>query len=223
MAHDLRAPLRAMQGFSRALLDEFEAGFPPEARDYFRRIMSAAERMDRLINDLLQFVRVSGSPVAPVPVNPRDVLMNVLRDVNSNIHQAGATVDVQVSEEPVLATEMLLQQIFTNFVTNGLKFVRPGVPPRLTIRSEPVDDGTRILFEDNGIGIAIEHQHRIFQLFQRLHTEAEFAGTGIGLAFVKQAAERIGAEVGMSSEAGAGSKFWIDLQRPAEKSAGQGG
>jgi signal transduction histidine kinase len=114
----------------------------------------------------------------------------------------------------VMAHRPVLGQVLTNFLTNSIKFVAPATPPRIRIWSAEGEAGmTRVWVEDNGIGIALEHQDRIFRAFERLHGGSKYPGTGIGLAIVAKAAERLGGRVGVESQAGSGSRFWIDLAR----------
>jgi signal transduction histidine kinase len=103
-------------------------------------------------------------------------------------------------------------QILTNLFTNGVKFVAPGVQPRIQVRTERRDGRIRLWVEDNGIGIAPEHHKRIFTMFERLHTTRDYPGTGIGLTIVKRAVERMGGSVGLESTAGRGSRFWVELK-----------
>jgi signal transduction histidine kinase len=115
----------------------------------------------------------------------------------------------------MMGHEASFTQCLTNLLSNAVKFVAPGVTPQVRVYSEPVDGQVRLWVEDNGIGIDAAGQERLFKIFQRLHPQTEYEGTGIGLAIVRKAVERMGGKVGVKSQAGNGSKFWIQLPAPA--------
>jgi signal transduction histidine kinase len=133
-------------------------------------------------------------------------------DSYPDLHEAGATILVQSSIPPVIANTAALTQCISNLLSNAVKFVAPGIAPRVVVRAEKKSDYVRLWFEDNGIGISEEGQKRIFRLFQRLNPAAQFEGTGIGLTIVRKAVERMGGNVGVESQPGAGSQFWIELK-----------
>jgi signal transduction histidine kinase len=163
--------------------------------------------------------------------------------VNSypNLHPPAADITIELEDVVVLGNESLLTQCFGNLLDNAVKFVAPGVHPRVRVWAEsvrsaaramrsdeeqtslpPAAAGTpaaafvRVWVEDNGIGVATEAQERIFAMFQRMHHESEYPGTGVGLAIVRKAVERMNGRVGLESEPGHGSKFWLELPQPAE-------
>ena len=213
VAHDLRSPLRAMTGFSEALLEEYSTTLDATGRDYARRIFDSAKRMDLLIQDLLAYSRLSRGDIVlqPVPLGP--VMRDILHQMSPELLERRACVKLEEPLPAVNAHPVLLTQILTNLVSNAIKFIGPGVDPEVRIRAEASDDVVRLWVEDNGIGIAPEHHERIFRVFERLHLQERYPGTGIGLAIVRRAAERLRGEVGVESEPGKGSKFWISLKR----------
>jgi PAS domain S-box-containing protein len=215
VSHDLRAPLRTMQGFSRALLEDCADGLDEIGRDYARRIIAGATRLDELIRDLLAYSRVTREEIELRPVSLDKTADDVLAQLRGPIAEAGASVEAARPLGSMLGHPAILTQALSNLVGNALKFVPAGIPPRVAIRSESRDGGRRLRLwvEDNGIGIAPEHRERIFQVFQRLHGVAEYAGTGIGLAIVRKGIERLGGAVGVESETGVGSRFWIELAK----------
>ncbi|MGZ8919855.1 MAG: PAS domain S-box protein [Limisphaerales bacterium] len=217
VAHDLRAPLRGMQGFAHALMDDYQSKLDQEALDYLGRIMSSAERMDALIQDLLEYSRLSGSDLTFRSVPVKDVVQNALERHAGDIQKTRAEVQVQLERGFVKAHPATLENAMSNLVANALKFSRPGIAPKLTIRAIDKGEMVQISVQDNGIGIAPEHHGRIFRVFERLHGEQSFPGTGIGLAIVKKGVERMGGRVGVESEAGEGSLFWIELPKAAEE------
>ncbi len=221
IAHDLRAPLRTMQGFAQLLAENHAASLSPEGRDYANFINSAAQTMDHLLADLLDFSHVSQQKIELVPVNLDQALSEVLEVCETEVRRSGAQVENLPPWPVVLAHPTTLRQVLVNLLGNALKFVS-GTAPHIRIRSEERPGGiVRIWIEDNGIGIAPEFHERIFQVFQRLHTE-QYNGTGIGLAIVQKGVERMGGRTGLVSAPGKGSKFWIELcQVAARPPAGQ--
>lgn len=208
IAHDLRAPLRHIHGYTEFVVERAD----PEARRFAERIMAASRRMDHLIADLLQFSRLTLDEIAPVPVAPSALLAQVIADLDPLIRETKARVDVEASLPAVLGVPGPLCLIFSNLLSNALKFTPPGVPPWVRVRAEPREGWVRLVVEDDGIGVAPAYQARIFEVFQRLHTEDQFPGTGIGLAIVRRAAERMGGCCGVDSSPGRGSRFWVDLK-----------
>ena len=210
VSHDLRGPVRAMHGFSDALLSDYQAQFPAEAVDYLNRIKNAATRMDALIRDILDYSRVTKSDLAlsEVELDPlvRSIIQNY--DVLGPPH---ANVEVQSPLGTVIAHEGCLTQCISNLLVNAVKFVPGGKRPEVKVTSEKNGVRVRLWIKDNGIGIDPSHHDRIFQMFGRVNNPSSYEGTGIGLTIVKKGVERIGGTVGLESELGKGSRFWIEL------------
>jgi len=220
VSHDLRAPLRAMQGFAQALNEDFADRLGPVAQDYTRRIVAAACRMDTLIQDLLAYSRLSRAQMLLQPLDLRSVMAQIRTHTEGEFRDREASVEVAIPEAfpHVMAHPTTLVQVVTNLLTNAVKFVGPGVRPHVRVWAEERDEWGRLWVEDNGIGIAQEHQDRIFRVFERLHGSEMYPGTGIGLAIVAKGTERMGGRAGVESTPGKGSKFWIELpkgDRPA--------
>jgi PAS domain S-box-containing protein len=213
VAHDLRAPLRAMRGFSQVLLEDFGERLDDTGTDYLQRIVSSAQRMDSLIQDLLAYSRLSRVELVAEPVDLRMLAATVLHYFSEEIREKQAKVTVARDLPCVLGHETTLSQVLGNLLTNALKFVRPGVVPEIQIYTTQRGDRVRLWVEDNGIGIADEHRERIFGIFERLHENSAYPGTGIGLAIVRKGAERMGGTAGVESVAGKGSRFWIEVRK----------
>lgn len=211
VAHDLRAPLRAQQGFASALLDEFGDQIGEAGRDYAKRIQSAATRLDVLVNDLLSYSRVSRLDLPLSAVNLREVISAVIENTRSEIERRNATVTLHGDLGGVWANPTILDMAISNLLWNALKFSKPGAAPQVTISAQRAARTTRLSVIDNGIGIDPAHHHRIFGLFHRLHDEGAYPGTGVGLAIVKRGVERIGGKVGIESDGKSGSCFWMEL------------
>ena len=215
ISHDMRGPLRAMQQYSKILFEDFEHELKPEAAEYLSRIMRGAHRLDRLIQDVLTYSRAARVAMPIVPVD----LDKLVRDI---VQQYPAfqppTADVQVTGPlpKVLGNEASLTQCISNLLANAVKFVKKGETAKVRVFPGYQNGSVQICFEDNGIGIAPENQQRIFNIFERIHHDREYEGTGIGLSIVKKTVERMGGDVGVQSEVGRGSTFWIKLQ-PAKE------
>jgi two-component system CheB/CheR fusion protein len=210
IAHDLRAPLRAVQSFTEVLLEDYGNKFDKQGREFAQRIVAAATRMDLLINDLLAYAKLSHSqlPVAPMDLN--DELKRVREHLGPQLSTQNG--ELTVLDLPlVFANQIVMDQVLANLISNSLKFVAPGVKPKIEIGSEKTNGAmARIYVQDNGIGIPAEHRERVFGLFQRLHHE-EYPGTGVGLAIVKKGIERMGGNVSIDSSSKGGTRFVIEL------------
>jgi len=211
VSHDLRAPLRSMQGFTQALLEDYSEQLDPLAQEYASRIVAAAQRMDRLILDLLAYSRLGRSELQLQPVPIKSVVQDVLAHMEAELRDRNAHVMVEDPLPEVQGNRVTITQVVTNLLTNAIKFVPREVQPRLRIWGEEHDRVGRLWIEDNGLGIAPEHQERIFHVFERLHGTEAFPGTGIGLAIVRKGVERMGGRAGVESELGKGSRFWVEL------------
>lgn len=211
VAHDLRAPLRGMQGFAKALLEDYGAQLDETGRDYARRVVAAAARLDRLIQDLLAYSRLSRDDLHLEPVDLDKVVRDVIAGMDEELRARRARVELRSPLPSVTAHRATLDQVIWNLLDNAVKFVAPGVQPCVLIWPERRDNRVRLWVQDNGIGIAQQHHARIFHVFERLHGTEAYPGTGIGLAVVRKAMERMGGVAGVESELGRGSRFWIEL------------
>jgi signal transduction histidine kinase len=211
VSHDLRAPLRSMSGYARILLDDYADKLDEDGRDYLRRIENAGARMDRLTQDILTYSRISRTAVQLEPV-PLQTLISEIIEQHRHDHP-DATYLIDGPLPIVLGNEALLTQVVSNLMSNATKFVAPGVLPRIRIRAETIDGSARLWFEDNGIGIAPGNQSRIWGVFERLHPKGSYAGTGIGLAIVRKAVEKMKGAAGLESDGTCGCRFWIQLSR----------
>jgi len=210
MIHDMRGPLRAMAGYAQLLDGNEEHCEPAEAREYARRIGVAAVRLDNLVKDALNYTTILPQQL---PIEPVDLsrLLRGLIESYPNLHPDTAEIRLEEPLPIVLGSESLLTQCFSNLLGNAVKFVAPGARPQIRVRAEPArDQSVRIWVEDNGVGIPDNVRERLFRMFQRFNTDYE--GTGIGLAIVRKVAEKMGGSVGVESEVGKGSRFWVQLR-----------
>ena len=211
IAHDLRAPLRALAGFSGQLFNDYEAALDDAGKDYLSRIRTAAARMDQLILGLLEFGRLNTAELQAEILQLPPLIRKALAPFEAEISSRQAQVQLKEPLLPVRASGMMLEQILANLLGNALKFVPPELPPRVEIWTELHDGQVRVCVKDNGIGIKTEHAVKLFQPFVRLVNGADYPGTGIGLAIVRKGVERMGGRVGVESQLGHGSCFWIEL------------
>jgi PAS domain S-box-containing protein len=212
VAHDLRAPLRALHGLGDILLQDYvDRPLDQEGREYLEKISQASRRMDTLIQDLLSYAQLRSEEIPNEPIDLRRLAVGVVGLMSEDIRNRGARVDVLEGSALISANPVLLGQAVMNLLSNALKFVSPGVTPTVQMRVERRGDRARLSVQDNGIGVAREHTGRIFGLFQRLNRLEDYPGTGIGLALVRRAVERMGGSVGVASTPGVGSTFWIEF------------
>ncbi|HEX3801018.1 MAG TPA: ATP-binding protein [Verrucomicrobiae bacterium] len=212
IAHDLRGPMRAQNGFAQILLEEYGDALGDTGRDLTMRIQAAAKRQENLIDDLLAYSRVSRDEMSVNRENLHRIVSDVCEEMSYFIKEAKAELTLEPFDFKVRAHEMSLRLAITNLLSNALKFRKPGGTPRIEIHAERNGECTRLWIMDNGIGIAPEYFEKIFEVFQRLHKTSEYPGTGVGLAIVKKAVERMGGRVGLEAEESVGSRFWIELK-----------
>jgi signal transduction histidine kinase len=211
IAHDMRAPLRSMRGFSTLLCHDYGDKFDDTARDYLRRIDTSAARLDALITDVLNYSKVVRADLKLELVDT-EKLVTEITESYPNLQPPNAQIVIHAPLPQLLANPAALTQVISNLLGNAVKFVPPGVKPRVVVRGETRGELARLWFEDNGIGISPQGQAKLFQMFQRLNRTEAYEGTGIGLAIVRKAIERMGGRAGVESEPGHGSRFWIELK-----------
>jgi signal transduction histidine kinase len=211
VSHDLRAPVRAMQCYAEVLMEDYGDSLDEHAKKYLGRIINGGMRMDRLIQDILTYSRLSRREMKLHPIS----LDKLTRDIVQQYTDAGLASAPEIIVEGQLANvighEASLSQAISNLLNNAVKFVAPDTQPKIRVRTERRNDDVRLWIEDNGIGIKPEYQHRLFSVFERVHPEKNYEGTGIGLAIVRKGVERMGGRAGVESDGVNGSKFWIQL------------
>ncbi len=212
IAHDLRAPMRAMQGFSQLLIEDHAPKLEDSARNYLNRINASSVFMDKMIMDLLAFGRAGRSEIQLEAVSVDKAWQAALFQCANEIEQSRAHIPTCQPLPTVQANEATLTQVLANLLSNGLKFIAPGVEPRIRFRTEDRGENVRLWVEDNGVGIPPLHHERVFRVFERLEG-ARYPGTGIGLSIVRKGVERMGGQVGLESEPDQGTRFWIELRK----------
>ncbi len=211
VSHDLRAPLRAINGFSRILLDEYTPGFNSEAGRYLQMIRDNAKQMGYLIDDLLTFSRLSRSALKKQPVHPNDLVRQVLTDL---CHEENRHVEISISDLPICqADPTLLKQVWVNLLANALKFTQQRETALIEVGCQQIDGELVYLVKDNGVGFDMQYAHKLFGVFQRLHRAEEYEGTGVGLAIVQRIIHRHGGRVWAEGEVNKGATFYFTVGR----------
>lgn len=210
ISHDLRSPIRAVQGYSHYLAERLADRVDPESRGMLERIGQAAVRLDHLIRDLLSFASIGREEVELEAVDLDGIVAHVAEEYPE---LAKARVRARPPLGQVLAQSSLMIQVLSHLLGNAVKFIPKDRTPEIDVWTDRCGEGKlQISVQDNGIGIPREAWGRVFQPFVRLQSSSEFEGTGIGLAIVKRAVERMGGRVGVESEPGKGSRFWVELE-----------
>jgi signal transduction histidine kinase len=211
VSHDMRSPLLAMQGFSQALREEYADRLDKTGLDYLSRIERGSRRLDMLVQDVLAFSKVSKDNAQLVPINLRHLVAEII-DGAPEYKLPKADVRNQLEGTQVLGHEALLIQVLGNLLSNAVKFRKANMTPVVTVSSERFHARLKVLVADNGIGIEDVDRERVFRIFERLNPKTQYEGTGIGLAIVKKAIERMGGAVGVYPNAAAsGCTFWFEL------------
>ena len=211
VSHDLRAPLRSISGFAQIIDRRHKNSLNEEGRHYFDNIIKASSQMGNLIDDLLKLSRLGRKSIKSGNVSLDDVLEAALETLSAQIQKTGARINLPEQMPVIQGDFTLATHIFINLLENAVKYHKPDESPRIDIGFEVKDQYVMVSVADNGIGIASEYHEKIFNIFQRLHSEADYPGTGIGLAAVKKALQMMGGEVTVISEPGKGSIFTVKL------------
>jgi PAS domain S-box-containing protein len=212
IAHDLRAPLRAVNSFAQVLLEDHLAPQDALGRAFADRLKQSAQRMDGMIEDLLAYSRLTRVDLALESIGLGALVDQVTREMAPELAERKAEVLLEGHFHSVRAHGPTLARALTNLIGNATKFVARGRSPHVRIRSERLGDRVRLWVEDNGIGIPPEYHEKIWGVFERLHKSEEYPGTGIGLAIVRKAMERMGGRAGLESEPNNGSRFYLELE-----------
>ena len=210
VSHDLRAPLRAITGFSEMYLTNYGQDVPPAGRQLLQRVVDGAARMDQLIEDLLSFCRYSRQPLLKGRVKLDAIARKVVEELQ--LREAGRNVEWRLGELPECNGDAsLLQQVLTNLLSNAFKFTRQRDPAIIEVGCSEVDGAAVLFVRDNGAGFDMRHVDKLFGVFQRLHSAKEFEGTGVGLSIVQRILQRHGGRIWAQSEPDRGATFFFTL------------
>ena len=213
VSHDLRAPLRAISGFAEIIARRHRADLNEEGQHYVDNIVQASKRMGELIDDLLMYSRLGRGGVRRRPVALSEICEALTSDFTARIADINGTLIYPDDLPTVLGDKTLLTQIMTNLLENAITYHKPGIGPRVDVSYLHEGNSIILRVNDNGIGIPPEYQDKIFSIFQRLHSQDEYPGTGIGLATVKKAVDLLGGEVWVESKVDEGSTFFLKLPK----------
>ena len=214
VSHDLKAPLRGIDGYSRLLLAEHRDQLDDEGRQFLSHIRQATQHMGVLIDDLLAYSRLERRELTMTVLPLASVVEGVLAGMRADLAAAGVELETRI--DPALRAQGDAQGLtiaLRNLVDNALKFSRKRKPPRIVIEARSTADGVQLSVRDNGVGFDMKFHDRIFAIFQRLHRAEDYPGTGIGLAIVRKAMERMGGRAWADSQPGAGSTFTLELPK----------
>jgi PAS domain S-box-containing protein len=211
VSHDLRAPLRAIDGFAGILLEEHATGLGDEGRGYLQRVANAARHMGHLVDDLLRFSQLGRQPLQKRLVDVGQVVERALEQLQAS--REGRHVDIMVGTLPgCLGDAALLEQVFVNLIGNAIKYTERKDPARVEVGCQTIEGGPPVYYvKDNGAGFDMRYADKLFGVFQRLHRSDEFEGTGIGLAIVQRIVHRHGGRIWPAAEVGQGATFSFTL------------
>ncbi len=214
VSHDLRAPLRAVDGFSQSVLEDYGAQLPPEGRHDLQTIREGAQRMGTLIDDLLTFSRLSRAPLKEQSVDTQEMVRNVMDDLNSE--RQGREIEFKVEELPGCRGDpSLLKQVWVNLLSNAVKYTRQRNPAVIEVGCKMEQEKVYFV-RDNGAGFNMKYVHKLFGVFQRLHRADQFEGTGVGLAIVQRIIHRHGGRIWAEAELDRGATFYFTLKERTE-------
>jgi light-regulated signal transduction histidine kinase (bacteriophytochrome) len=211
VSHDLRAPLRGIDGWSLALLEDYHDQLDPQARQYLDTVRAEAQRMGQLIDDMLQLSRVTRSDMQSIPID----LSAMAQTVAARLQTEQPVRQVELVIQPGLAARgdpRLLEIVLTNLFSNALKFTGPRLTPRIEFGQTEIEDRQAFFVRDNGVGFDMAFAQKLFGAFQRLHKLSEFPGTGIGLATVQRIIHRHGGRAWAEAQVGQGATFYFTLE-----------
>jgi light-regulated signal transduction histidine kinase (bacteriophytochrome) len=210
VSHDLRAPLRAVDGFSQALLEDYGPQLAEEGRHYLKNVREGAQRMGELIDDLLTFARLSRQPLKKRTVDTGSLVREVLTEIN--MPRDGRETAVEIGElASCEGDRALLKQVWVNLLSNALKYTRRRETALIAVGCKSEQQETIYFVRDNGTGFDMKYAHKLFGVFQRLHRVEEFEGTGVGLAIVQRVIHRHGGRIWADAAVDQGATFYFTL------------
>jgi len=209
VSHDLRSPLRAINGFSKILLEDSEK-LDAETLRLLNKVSDNAENMNNLIEDLLAYARVAKANIPDIFVDMKEVIKPIIAEIKNEITKQNASINISKLPE-VKCDKVLLTQVWANLIRNAVKFTSKTDNPEINIGGYIKENEANYFIKDNGVGFDMRYVDKLFKVFERLHTSDEFEGTGIGLAIVKKAVTMHGGRVWAESVEGEGASFYFAI------------
>ncbi len=213
VSHDLKAPLRGIDGYSRLLLEDYAERLDDEGRRFLRNVRTATEQMNQLIDDLLAYSRLERRPLTPGQIDPRALVEALLAERADEMRRRRVNLTLNIACQSVAADREGLAQALRNLIDNALKFTRDMAEPHIDIGGHETENGCILWVRDNGVGFDMQYHERIFEIFQRLHRAEDYTGTGIGLAIVRKALQHMGGRAWAESRLGEGATFYLEIPR----------
>lgn len=210
VSHDLRAPLRLINGFAKILYDRYNATLDATAQDYLKLIQDGAKHMDKLMNDLLKMGQIGRQELVCRPTDLNSLVGSVLQDLQPECE--GRQIDWRIGElSSVDCDPGLMRQVFANLLANAVKYTRPREKAVIEVGQVTLEGAPAVFIRDNGAGFDQQYAHKLFGVFQRLHSAQEFEGTGVGLAIVQRIVQKHGGRIWAQAEVDKGATFFIAL------------
>ncbi|GLR18098.1 ATP-binding protein [Portibacter lacus] len=209
VSHDLKSPLRAIEGFTQILAEDYQDKMDEHGLQLLGMISNGVDRMKQFIEDILSFSKLNNDALFFHEINLKNFIFEIWKDFEIGAPHAQLIIADQLPK--VYGDSRLMHQIFSNLISNSIKYVSKGESPLIRIDCEKDDNYSTFYYSDNGIGIPVKYREKVFELFRRLVSDNEYEGSGIGLSIVKKAVERHGGEIKITDKNGNGSKFIITL------------
>jgi PAS domain S-box-containing protein len=210
VSHDLRAPVRAIAGYSEILLQDFTESLPPDAKRFQQLVQSNAKKLGQLLDDLLVFSRFGRLPISKIQVYPMEIVGQVIDELIPD--KSGQPAEFIVHPLPPCQADLpLLRQVFVNLLENALKFSGTQEKPRIEVGCQEVEHKIIYFVKDNGVGFDMDYASKLFRVFSRLHSENDFTGTGVGLSIVQRIIHRHGGEIWADAKVDEGATFYFSL------------
>ena len=216
VSHDLKAPLRGIDGYSKLLSDLYANDLNDEAKHFITTIRSSTQLMSQLIDDLLQYSRLERSQLRSEPVMIKSFINAILKIHEDEISSRRFSVTINIPDTAIIADSNGIQMALRNLIENAIKFTKTVPEPTIEIKQEESENFWILSVKDNGIGFDMKYSQRIFEIFQRLHRVEDYPGTGIGLAMVGKAMQRMNGNARAESNPGQGATFYLEIPKPIE-------
>jgi PAS domain S-box-containing protein len=213
VAHDLKAPLRGIEGYSRLLLEDHMDGVDEDGRAFLYTIRDSTERMNQLIDDLLAYSRIERRTLIAEPIELRRFVETLVEERRTELEERKINLAVKVNGSVVVTDAEGLSQALRNYLDNAIKFTSDTPEPRIEVGAEETEKSCRLWVRDNGVGFDMKYHDRIFEIFHRMHRPEDYPGTGVGLAIVRKAMERTGGRAWAESAVGQGATFYLEIAK----------